>query len=270
MKIRKAQNHDKKYVVSFCKNTFSWGDYISEVWDYWEKEGHLLVLEQDKRPVALCHASINPSSNQIWIEGIRVHPDFRRQGFACKLVSELESIGISNHISNSFMLIEINNSNSIFLAEKLNYKKIGIWWFYSLLPKIVKEISINQFVSQSIDPNDQLFQNKMYVHSWRWLPLDKITLQDLVIKKRLLVSKKDSKFSITVFTDSEHFAGTLLVTLYGNSEELIWSHLTFIQNFALENNYSRIQIITELNNLRTDDEFQKRLSFYLMKKELNQ
>ncbi len=268
MKVRKAQNHDKKHIVDFCKNTFSWGDYIPEVWDYWEKEGNLLVIEEDQKAVALCHASINKPARQMWIEGIRVNPNFRRKGFAWTLVSELESIGIKNNISNSFMLIEVNNSKSISLAEKLNYKKNGIWWFYSLLPKSVNTIDYTKFYSKSRDLSDELFQNKMFVKSWRWLPLDQKTLKGLMEQNRILVSKKDTDFSITIITDSEHFDGTLIVTMYGNSVNLIEKHLRFIQNYSFEKNYSRIQIITTLDNL-IYDELQKRFSFYLMKKVLN-
>lgn len=269
MNLRKAQNQDKKPVLAFCKNTFSWGDYISEVWDNWELEGNLLIVEENQKPVALCHGSIHKPSKQIWIEGIRVHPDYRRRGFAWNLISRLESIGIQNNLLNSFMLIEVNNINSISLAEKLNYKKIDAWWFYSLIPKSVKVRDDLKLTPKPLDLNDELFENKMYVNSWRWLQLDKTTLQDLIQQKRILYTKRNSNFSISVFTDSEHFERTLVVTLYGNSADFIEEHLKFIQNFSSEKNYSRIQVITQLDNLQFA-ELQKRLSFYLMKKDLSQ
>ena len=46
---------DKKAVLDFCKNTFSWGDYINDVWDYWILEGNFddpkeisMMMERDK------------------------------------------------------------------------------------------------------------------------------------------------------------------------------------------------------------------------------
>ena len=53
--IREARRSDKSHVLKFCKNTFSWGDYIDDVWDYWFSEGLLFVAEE-KFPVGLCHA----------------------------------------------------------------------------------------------------------------------------------------------------------------------------------------------------------------------
>ena len=57
MIIRKAKASDKNKVLDFCKNTFSWGDYIVDVWDYWIVEGNLLVLTENKTPAAICHSS---------------------------------------------------------------------------------------------------------------------------------------------------------------------------------------------------------------------
>jgi N-acetylglutamate synthase-like GNAT family acetyltransferase len=88
--IRKAKASDKNFVLEFCKTTFSWGDYIADVWDYWKLEGNLLVLTEKNTPVAICHSSFFDS--QVWIEGIRVNEKFRKKGFAENLVLESESL----------------------------------------------------------------------------------------------------------------------------------------------------------------------------------
>jgi len=76
MMIREAIAKDKLEILKFCKNTFSWGDYIEHVWDFWVSEGSLLVCEI-QFPVGVCHAFY--SKDQIWIEGIRIDPNFRKQ-----------------------------------------------------------------------------------------------------------------------------------------------------------------------------------------------
>ena len=86
--IRQAKDSDKSTVLDFCKSTFSWGDYINDVWDYWILEGNLLVLIENDTPVALCHSSF--FFFFLWIEGIRVNEKFRKKGFAKKLVFESE------------------------------------------------------------------------------------------------------------------------------------------------------------------------------------
>ena len=44
MKIREANISDKNSVLKFCKNTFSWGDYIEKVWSSWLDEGNLFLF----------------------------------------------------------------------------------------------------------------------------------------------------------------------------------------------------------------------------------
>ena len=120
MEIREAKISDKTSILKFCKNTFSWGDYIEKVWSSWLEEGSLFLFEK-KSPVGICHAFY--SQNQIWIEGIRIDPNHRREMIASKLVIHAESIGKKNQKLFSYMLIDTENKNSISMADSLNYEK---------------------------------------------------------------------------------------------------------------------------------------------------
>ncbi|MEE9563742.1 MAG: GNAT family N-acetyltransferase, partial [Nitrosopumilaceae archaeon] len=104
MIVSKVTNNEKQAVLEFCKNTFSWGDYIGDVWDSWIKEGNFLVIHDEDIPVSICHAAIYKGKH-VWIEGIRVNENFRRKGHASKLVTESEKIGKQNECTISYMLI---------------------------------------------------------------------------------------------------------------------------------------------------------------------
>ena len=112
-----AKDSDKNQVLEFCKNTFSWGDYIKEIWNFWMKEGNFFVIRKNNLPIAICHASLPSDLSQVWIEGIRVNPSFRRQGYAKKLIKHCENVGKKFQAKKSYMLIETTNSNSIYLAK---------------------------------------------------------------------------------------------------------------------------------------------------------
>ena len=57
---RLATKSDKEQVLDFCKNTFSWGDYIHEVWDSWIREGNLIVIDHENSPISMAHAALFP------------------------------------------------------------------------------------------------------------------------------------------------------------------------------------------------------------------
>ena len=48
-KIRKAIQLDKEQILDFCQNTFSWGDYIDEVWDSWYNNEGLVIIEENEK-----------------------------------------------------------------------------------------------------------------------------------------------------------------------------------------------------------------------------
>jgi len=255
MKIREAQYSDKNIILEFCKNTFSWGDYIKDVWDYWVDEGYLFVAE-DQKPVGICHAFF--SNNQVWIEGIRIETSSRRKGLASKLICHVESIAIKKEKSFAYMLIDVENTSSLSMAKNLHYTIEDTWKFYSIVPRP----SENHDVKFGI-PGNELVPH--YVKSWRWLELDDKSLSLLSATSKIVYSKLDPDFSFMIMTDSEHFEKTLIVTLHSGSKQNTMNLISYVENFGFKNNYERIQILTK-ENLPAYETLEHRISFYLMKK----
>jgi len=256
--IREAISSDKHHILEFCQNTFSWGDYIEDVWDYWISEGILLVYVKNN-PIGISHAVF--LKDHVWIEGIRIDPDFRRQGIASKLVQHIETRALKNEIHASLMLIDTQNTPSLSMSENLGYKKYQTWNFYSLLPQ--KTNSPELFFGGDLKENE--FPH--YVKSWRWIFLDKETTSHLNAKKCVIRSGTVNK-STAILEDSEHFKKTLIVTLFAESESNTTNLLYFLQNYGYENNYHRIQILTK-EKLPKIQNLDFKLSFHLMQKLLS-
>lgn len=256
LRIREANNLDKISVLKFCKNTFSWGDYVEQIWNFWISEGYLF-LGQKPEPVGICHAFY--SDNQVWIEGIRIESTFRRQNVASELVKHAEIIGLAKNLSFSYMLIDTKNSVSISMAQSLNYELFQTWNFYSIEPR--NNSNYNVTFEKSI--NSKSFPH--YVKSFRWLPIDDVTLKSFYEQNKIINSSIDNKNSIAIMTESEHFDRTLIVTLFSNSDESVCEILSFLQNFSWEENYERIQILTK-EKLPNFNSLEYKISFHLMKK----
>ena len=256
--IREANSSDKISVLKFCKDTFSWGDYIDQVWDSWLSEGNLFLFEKQFQ-VGICHAFY--SKDQTWIEGIRIDPHFRKQKIASKLVKYAESIGREKDTPFSFMLIDTENTSSLSMANSLDYGVFQTWNFYSLIPK--RNSNYDVYFEKSL--NRQFYSH--YVKSWRWLPVDDATLSTFYEQNKIIKSNVDGKDSIAILTDSEHFDKTLIVTLFSNSQNATLQILYFLQNYGIEKNYERIQILTK-EQLPFFDSLEHRISFHLMKKSL--
>ena len=234
--IRQAISSDKFEVLKFCQNTFSWGDYIKEVWNYWISEGNLFVVEKNQ-PIGICHAVFYPT--HVWIEGIRINPDFRRQSLASKLVKNIESISKQKGISISLMLIDTENEPSLLMAKQLGYEINETWNFFSLTSQKNNDFEIS--FGNPFEKNKPTH----YVKSWRWVPLNEKELSLLVSKNNIVYSDKTDNKSIAILGESEHFDNTLIVTLFAGSESDTKNILLFLQNFGVEKNYKRIQILSK-------------------------
>ena len=254
--IRKATPMDKSSVLKFCKDTFSWGDYVDLVWDYWLSEDNLFLFEI-QYPVGICHASY--LEGQVWIEGIRVDPNFRRQKIASGLVRHAESIGREKNIHSSLMLIDTENTQSLSMAGSMGYEVYQTWNFYSLVPKRNPTYAVR--FEKSLNCKD----HPHYVKSWRWLPINNSTLSAFYEQTKIVKSGTGTKSSTAILTDSEHFEKTLIVTLFSGSQDATLQIIPFLQNYGITKDYKRIQILTT-ERLPLYDSLEHRLSFCLMKK----
>lgn len=82
--VRPARPEDRDAVLAFCEHTWDeFGDYIPEVWDEWlaDRAGVFLVGELEGKPVTVGKVTVL-SPGEIWLEGLRVSPEYRRHGLA--------------------------------------------------------------------------------------------------------------------------------------------------------------------------------------------
>ncbi len=92
-KVRRARIADRAAIAAFTQQTFSWGDYVSYVWNKWvrDRDGKLIVAEADGQVIGSLHIAFC-GNREAWFEGMRVHPDYRRRGVAALLDSTGQEI----------------------------------------------------------------------------------------------------------------------------------------------------------------------------------
>jgi GNAT superfamily N-acetyltransferase len=267
--IRNALPSDKKTVLDFCKSTFSWGDYIHYVWDDWTDEGNFFVLCENKHPVAICHGFIIRDAKLVWIEGIRVNPNYRQKGYAKKLVTKTETVAKKHGCKLSAMIIESKNYKSLNLASKLHYARNEKWDYYFLSPKKHSTSNI-QHAKSAKEIARYLADSEFYIRSWRWLPLEATTISSLVKEKKIIISTNQDRIdSLGIITESDHFEKTMMLTLIYSTKSGIKKILPYVQNLTYEKKFERIQILTKMKKLPPYSGLEKRLEFYHMTKLLD-
>ncbi len=85
LNIRQAKVEDKPKIIELLKETNP-HDYIFHVLDEWllDDKGKLLVVHYDDKIIAISHFFLK-NKESAWLEGARVHPNYRNLGIATKM-----------------------------------------------------------------------------------------------------------------------------------------------------------------------------------------
>ncbi len=123
--VRNARAEDKDAVLAFCQNTFSWGDYITDVYDDWlaDAAGRLIVGVFADQPVGVVHVGF---SGQVgWMEGMRVHPDFRQQGVASAMDAQARTFARAQGCHVARLATSVKNSAAQKAIATFGYQTIA-------------------------------------------------------------------------------------------------------------------------------------------------
>ena len=98
--IRRLVKSDQDDVLEISKYTWDGHDYLGTVFDEWvnDPKCDFVGVEVEDRVVAVANLRLIEGGCTGWLEGLRVHPDFRQRGYANEitayLVAEGERLGV--------------------------------------------------------------------------------------------------------------------------------------------------------------------------------
>jgi N-acetylglutamate synthase-like GNAT family acetyltransferase len=253
MKIRAARRQDREQVLAFCKHTFSWGDYIDRVWDTWfsAKNGRLLVAEHGGMPVAMSHVTMCPG-NLAWLEGVRVHPDFRRSGVATELLERMLARAGRLGARQASAIVAVNNTASQHMMEKNGFPVISNWAYYSTEAKLRTHKTGARLARPGDLPAiwDYLKQSRTYrqsagryVRSWQWYVLDRKALRQLVKEGHVVVAGAPIDGIAIINNDGYWDRADVLQVVYLDSEKSARDLLSFAINLYGRGGFSRLHVL---------------------------
>ena len=267
MKIRHATKSDKEEVLRFCVNTFEWGDYIDQVWDFWysDRNGVLLIAEDDDEynihgrkqssVIAVSHASLCPNNKNVWLEGIRVHPDFRHKSVATQLLNTMISYGKERGAQEASAIVAGSNNASQLMMESNGFGIISKWSYYSIdrIPKRVDKVNLRSKVVTLEDTEtvwnylkrSEIYKSsgKTYFNSWRWYSLDLSVLEDFIKEEKVLVIGNYPIEGLGIISKDNN-NGFQIVYLDASNLNVLEDLIRFAVNlkYREDSTYDRIQI----------------------------
>ena len=256
--IRNALESDRIPVLGFCADTFSWGDYIDQVWDLWfhDEHGRMLVAESNGMQVGVAHVASCPDSQSIWLEGVRVRPEYRRSNIASRLIEEMLRFGIDNGATCALAIVARDNVASQRMMEKAGFVAISEWSYYATSGKPAVQPSTARLASpDDLDAVMQYLETsriytlsaKKYMRAWHWYALDRAALQELVNEGRVVLSGKPVA-GISVINKNGYWnRKNILQIVYLDSQDgaTLRDLLGFVTNLYVDRKYERLQVLCQ-------------------------
>lgn len=127
--LRDARASDKELLAPWTTHTFAWGDYVVDSFDRWlaHPQSRVLVAADDTdEPVAVARGVLL-SPDELWLQGIRVHPDWRRRGIASELGTSLQKWGAQQKAKVALLMIEDWNEAARDQVTHLGFRETTTW-----------------------------------------------------------------------------------------------------------------------------------------------
>jgi len=127
--LRPGRPSDKAALVPWTTHTFAWGDYVVDSFDAWLEQPQscvLVAVDAADEPIAVGRGVLL-SPDELWLQGVRVHPEWRRRGVASELGSSLEVWASERGARVALLMTEEWNEAARRQVEAVGFRKTAIW-----------------------------------------------------------------------------------------------------------------------------------------------
>ena len=243
--VRKARGSDREAVFKFCEKTWSWGDYIPEVWDKWlkEKSGRVFIATTDEVPVGITHLSID-KPHEVWLSGARTDPNYRRMGIATAITKKCLDYAKRKGVKAARLTTESDNTASQAVIKKLGFKPTAEF-VEMTTEKIARETSKNSKWAEKIDTNaiwDYLQTSEtrrkavgLYTVIFHWFSLEKEDLKRFIEQRKAILhlsetSKIDGIILIDDITAQEWHENTIQTCYIDGDHTAVLHMIRFLKS----------------------------------------
>ena len=202
VKIRRAIAADKAPILEICKNIWNGHDYLPGVWDDWlaDKDSRLIVATVKGRTVGVAHASVQ-TPDVAWLEGVRVHEQYRGLGIAGMLNKAL--VGWARRRRARVARLCTGSSN---IASKKHLEKIGLPLLQTFQrldstrglhvkpAGVTRPRGSTKALWEWLNARPEFADNRaMYSDGWTWYPLTAQVIRKHVAHGRVLISSRNGQ-----------------------------------------------------------------------------
>ena len=205
-KIRRINKSDRKDILEISRHIWEGHDYLPSVIDGWfsDPQSYTCGVEVHNQLVALANFRVIEGGRTGWMEGLRVHPDYRKRGYACALTEHLLMKVLESPVQRLRYTTSTENEASLKLAEKFGFKRLaemGVFWHPD--PKIIPPKKMFPEVQKSdqekvyfmLQRKPDIIPNNILIYDWKALDATSENLATLGEAHSFYITGKEMELS---------------------------------------------------------------------------
>jgi ribosomal protein S18 acetylase RimI-like enzyme len=175
--IRPYKASDKPDILEIARRTWGGHDHLPHVIDAWtaDPNSHIYVIDHKNRVVSVANLKVIEGGRTGWMEGLRVHPRFRKRGLGAQMTRHLVKVGSEMGVERLRLTAATVNTPSVKLAQGIGMSEVlrlsVLWkgvaeaadWKHETL-QIRKADADHAF--ESVQETPDLLPKNVVVHHW--------------------------------------------------------------------------------------------------------
>jgi N-acetylglutamate synthase-like GNAT family acetyltransferase len=246
VKIRRLRSSDLDDVLEISRHVWEGHDYVPLVFEQWlkDKSSYFFGVEVDGRVVAVANLHVIENKRTGWMEGLRVHPDFRGRGYASDLTRFLVQKGEDSGVDRLRYTTGENNAASLKLASNAGFSRLldkAVFW--CVKPKRAPPVRGYSPVEEAepkrayelLKSKPRLVPHGVLIFDWRAVDSTLENFEEIGRTHGFFVAVKDGRLDSMSFGRlREGLEKTWGLTVYASDPMGFRAHLSFNVKRALE------------------------------------
>ena len=252
--VRPLRQDDIDDVLAISKHIWHGHDYVPGVIEDWLKDpdSYTIGVEVDGNLVGISNLRLIENGKTGWMEGLRVHPDYRGQGFANLLTDGLVEHAISVGVPRLRYTTVVENKASMALAERAGLEEVfRMIVFWADAPDSVDQredididrVSVDELI-ESMDAYTGIMPGPIIIYDWKAKDLTAEVLKELGEERSFWQTKSDRGRALSFgghrYEESED---AWSCTIYSNDDEVAEAHMLHHARIAKSKGLKNVVII---------------------------
>ena len=278
--VRDGVASDLEQISELCKSIWNGRDFLPTVWNNWisNEIGSFIVVESENQILGVYHHYILDSDS--WLETLRVHEQYRRQGIAQFMIKDYLERSKKLNAVNSRLVTSIKNTASRNLFEKHGFSEVLRSQYCSIELETITTNSMQEEFSIIKDSKqiysllkDSMLDNQLIPLWWRWWQQSDSALHELSNNSFIIVPKSQPSFVLVQPSANYGYGNDYQILFHDVSSDVLKEYMSFIKNNISSSLNKKIFCIPEINSTQIKSleniGFNKSTSLVILERRLN-